>query len=129
MIMCPYCLTMQEPLQTNLCNNAKCGQKLPPKYDSVQDGWEHAPATPELVDQQLAAVRALAEAANTALAAHERTAEALKEAIAAGDPAAARPSVDAMWAGISQTFQRASAMADVWNELAPRATGTLPTSS
>ena len=32
MIMCPYCLTMQEPLQTNLCNNPKCGQKLPPKY-------------------------------------------------------------------------------------------------
>lgn len=32
MIMCPYCLTMQEPLQTNLCNNAKCGRKLPPRY-------------------------------------------------------------------------------------------------
>lgn len=32
MIMCPYCLTMQEPLQTNLCNNPKCGRKLPPKY-------------------------------------------------------------------------------------------------
>ena len=98
------------------------GGRLPPKYDSVQDGWEHAPATPELVDRQLAAVRALAEAASAALAAHERTADELKRAIAAGDPAAARPSVDAMWAAISQTFQRASAMADVWNELAPRAT-------
>jgi hypothetical protein len=32
MIMCPYCLTMQEPQQTNLCNNPKCGRKLPPKY-------------------------------------------------------------------------------------------------
>ncbi|GCE08127.1 hypothetical protein [Dictyobacter aurantiacus] len=32
MIMCPYCLTMQEPQQTNLCNNADCGEKLPPKY-------------------------------------------------------------------------------------------------
>jgi quercetin dioxygenase-like cupin family protein len=98
------------------------GQKRPPKYDSVQDGWEHAPATSELVDRQLAAVRALAEAAQAALATHERTADELKRAIAAGDPAAARPSVDAMWAGISQTFQRASALADVWNELAPRAT-------
>jgi quercetin dioxygenase-like cupin family protein len=98
------------------------GQKRPPRYDSVQDGWEHTPAAPELVDRQLAAVRALAEAAQAALAAHERTADELKRAIAAGDPAAARPSVDAMWAGISQTFQRASAMADVWNELAPRAT-------
>jgi hypothetical protein len=34
-----------------------------------------------------------------------------------------------MWAGISQTFQRASAMADVWNELAPRATTSQPLSS
>jgi len=107
----------------------EAGQKRPPKYDSVQDGWQHAPATAELVDRQLAAVRALAEAAQAALAAHERSADALKRAIAAGDPAAARPSVDAMWAGISQTFQRASALADVWNELAPRATTSQPLSS
>ncbi len=32
MIMCPYCLTMQEPQQTNLCNNPHCGHKLAPKY-------------------------------------------------------------------------------------------------
>lgn len=32
MIMCPYCLTMQEPQQTNLCQNADCGRKLPPRY-------------------------------------------------------------------------------------------------
>jgi len=32
MIMCPYCLTMQEPQQTNLCNNPDCGHKLAPKY-------------------------------------------------------------------------------------------------
>lgn len=32
MIMCPYCLTMQEPQQTNLCNNPGCGRKLPPRY-------------------------------------------------------------------------------------------------
>src|SRR6185312_8922574 len=32
MIMCPYCQHMQEPQQTNICNNPKCGQKLPPKY-------------------------------------------------------------------------------------------------
>lgn len=39
MIMCPYCLTMQEPQQTNLCNNPKCGQKLPPKYvESARSG-------------------------------------------------------------------------------------------
>ena len=39
MIMCPYCLTMQEPQQTNLCNNPKCGQKLPPRYvESARNG-------------------------------------------------------------------------------------------
>src|SRR6266550_8619987 len=32
MIMCPYCLTMQTPQQTNQCSNPKCGQKLPLKY-------------------------------------------------------------------------------------------------
>ena len=32
MIMCPYCLTMQDPLQTNLCINPDCGRKLPPRY-------------------------------------------------------------------------------------------------
>ena len=32
MIMCPYCLKMQEPQQTNLCSNSDCGRKLPPRY-------------------------------------------------------------------------------------------------
>ncbi|HEY1349286.1 MAG TPA: hypothetical protein VGF67_06645 [Ktedonobacteraceae bacterium] len=32
MIMCPYCLTMQEPQATSLCNNPECGRKLPPRY-------------------------------------------------------------------------------------------------
>src|SRR5258708_2574589 len=39
MIMCPYCLIMQESQQTNLCNNPKCGEKLPPKYvESARSG-------------------------------------------------------------------------------------------
>jgi hypothetical protein len=30
--MCPYCLTMQEPQQTNVCINPDCKRKLPPRY-------------------------------------------------------------------------------------------------
>lgn len=40
MILCPYCLTMQEPQQTNLCQNPGCGRKLPPRYvDYARKGY------------------------------------------------------------------------------------------
>src|SRR5207237_4091912 len=52
--------------------------QLPPKYDTVVDGWEKAPATAEMVDRQVAAARAVAEAAAASLAAHERVADDLQ---------------------------------------------------
>jgi quercetin dioxygenase-like cupin family protein len=98
------------------------GTKKPPRYDTVADGWEPQPATHEMVDEQLARVRALASAADAALRVHERAAEELKRAIAAGDREAARTAIDAMWAEIYPTFRAAFAMAQTWNSLAPRAT-------
>jgi hypothetical protein len=101
------------------------GTKKPPRYDTVADGWEPTPATHEMVDEQLARVRALASAADAALRVHERAAEELKRAIAAGDREAARTAIDAMWAEIYPTFRAAFAMAQAWNSLAPRATTDL----
>jgi quercetin dioxygenase-like cupin family protein len=102
------------------------GNKLPPKYDTVVDGWEKAPATAEMVDQQVAAARAVAEAAAASLAAHERVAAELKKAIAEGDAAGARAAVDAMWERISPLYASVSTMAGLWNSLAPRAAPGAP---
>jgi quercetin dioxygenase-like cupin family protein len=100
------------------------GTKAPFRYDTVQQGWTHAPATPDLVDAQVAAARALAEAAQTCLDVHLRTEADLKTALADGDAAGARAAIDAMWARTFASFKAAYALAATWNELAPRAAPT-----
>ena len=100
------------------------GTKAPWRYDGVQQGWTHAPATPDLVDAQVAAARALAEAAQASLDAHLAVQADLKAALTAGDAPGARAALDAMWAGVFASFKSAYARAATWNELAPRAAPT-----
>jgi quercetin dioxygenase-like cupin family protein len=99
------------------------GTKAPPRYDTVQEGWTHAPPTPDLVDAQVAAARRLAELAQECLDVHLQVEADLKAAIGAGDVVGARTAVDAMWERIYPTFRAVYAMAAAWNELAPRAGG------
>lgn len=98
------------------------GQKKPPRYTTVVDGWSPEAATAELVEAQVAAARALADAAAESLAAHEAAATELERALADGDAAAARLAVDAMWTGVHATHRALYAMDATWNQLAPRAT-------
>jgi quercetin dioxygenase-like cupin family protein len=97
-------------------------RKARPRYGVVDDGWEHVPATPDLVRQQVAVVKTLAETAAASARAHEEAGAALEAALTAGDAAAARDAVDRMWEHVSLTYQGASKLAEVWNQLAPRAT-------
>lgn len=105
------------------------GTRAPHRFDTVTDGWTHAPAAPELVDAQVAAARRLAELAQECLATHLQVEADLKAALAAGDPVGARAAVDALWDRLFPTFQALYAMAAAWNELAPRAAPTPPKES
>ena len=66
---------------------------------------------------------ALAGAAEAASASHEDSLRRLHEAIESGDLATAARIRDRMWEALFPVFQRANAVADLWNELAPRADG------
>ena len=44
-----------------------------------------------------------------------------KAALAAGDEAQATELREAMWQDVYQSFKQAHALADVWNDLTPRA--------
>jgi hypothetical protein len=102
------------------------GRKLPPRY-GVPTAAERAKEPPSteplagLADRHVAAARALAEVAAGNAAAQEAGAAAVKRALAAGDPAAAKSAVDAMWQRISQMYTRLQALELVWNELTVRA--------
>jgi quercetin dioxygenase-like cupin family protein len=101
------------------------GEKLPPRY-GIATGAERArdprPAepVPDLLDRQAAAARALAEAAAANAAAHEAAAAALKRSLAAGDQAAAKAEVDAMWPHVARTYESLQALEQAWNELTVR---------
>jgi quercetin dioxygenase-like cupin family protein len=98
------------------------GSKLPWRYETVRDGWTPAPATAELVDEHLAAVRAFAAAAAACGQAHEQSAPRLRSALAAGDAAAARAAVDDAWERLRAAYLALARLTESWNELAPRAT-------
>jgi quercetin dioxygenase-like cupin family protein len=102
------------------------GHKLPPRY-GLPTAAERArqPRSDEpiadLVDRHAAAARALAEAAAANASANEAGAAALKRCLAAGDQAAAKAEVDAMWQHVSRTYQSLQALELAWNELTVRA--------
>lgn len=94
------------------------GLKRPPRYGVVREGWTDDAPPP--VDELLAAVRALAEAAQAQAARAESATAALKHALADGDTSAARAAVDAMWTQLYQTHRRLAELDELWNQLAPR---------
>ncbi len=116
-----------EPTHTTWTADPKeGGEKEPPRYgiwrspdrDGVPD-LAKPPAT--LVDRHLAQLRSLADLAAASAAAQERHGAALKQALAAGDVAAARAEVDAMWAHLSPLLRAVSELTAAWNDLAPAA--------
>ncbi|HEY7908537.1 MAG TPA: hypothetical protein VIC60_06660, partial [Thermomicrobiales bacterium] len=82
------------------------------------------PEAPEtLLARYLAASHTLADAAATHAAAQETDAANLRTALNAGDRAAAKDAIDAMWHSFYTTYKQIQAMEVAWNELAPAVAG------
>jgi len=104
------------------------GNKLPYRYGDSTRAERRArtepPETSEaLLARHLAASHALAEAATANATAQEAAAANLRGALEAGDKAAAKAAIDAMWASIYTTYKQLQEMEVVWNELAPTVAG------
>ena len=74
----------------------------------------------ELIDNFTAAATDLAQAASDQATVQEERSGQLKAALAAGDQAQATELREAMWQDVYQSFTRAYALADLWNDLTPR---------
>ena len=99
------------------------GQKQRPRYGGWRSVERDGIPDPEgnvqdLVDRQLAAVRQLAEIARQSTAAQERHGADLKRAAAAGDFAAARGGLDALWSELFPLFRAVSDLSEAWNDVA-----------
>lgn len=104
------------------------GTKLPYQYGGSTRDERHArteaPEAPEtLLAHHLAAAHALADTAVANAAAQEAAGTELRSALAAGDNAAAKQAIDAMWRSIYTTYTQLQEMETVWNELAPTVAG------
>jgi quercetin dioxygenase-like cupin family protein len=99
------------------------GERLPHRFmpNSAYDvETDTTVATPDLIDRHVAAARMLAAAAQTSATVQQAIAAQLKQALADGDNATAAEARKAMWEAIYATYQSVNALADIWNELAPR---------
>ena len=76
-----------------------------------------------LTSELAGAAKSLADAAKAASADQEETLERLRQAIEDGDLATAAELRNRAWGTLFPVFQQANAVADLWNELAPRADG------
>jgi quercetin dioxygenase-like cupin family protein len=86
-------------------------------YDLEED--ESVPLA-DLLDRQVAAAEAVASAAQECAEVQRAMAARLAEALAAGNAAAAAAARAAMWEAVYAVYRSVSAMAEVWNGLAPR---------
>jgi quercetin dioxygenase-like cupin family protein len=96
------------------------GRKLPLRYGVPTAAERTNEPLAALADRHVAAARALAEAAAANAAAQEAGAAAIKRALAAGDPAAAKAAIDAMWEQIARTYQALQPLELLWNDLTVR---------
>jgi quercetin dioxygenase-like cupin family protein len=75
----------------------------------------------ELLDELLQASEKLAETTRRAAEQQRRCNESLKQALASGDTGTARDLREQLWQGVYETFKQVYEMADIWNDVAPRA--------
>ncbi|MCA1667331.1 MAG: cupin domain-containing protein [Thermomicrobia bacterium] len=104
------------------------GTKLPYQYGGSTRDERRARTTPPeppetLLARHLVAAHALADAAAMNAAAQDEAGTALREALSAGNNAAAKEAIDAMWRAISTTYKQLQAMEIAWNALAPAIAG------
>jgi predicted nucleic acid-binding protein len=77
----------------------------------------------ELIERHVESAQAVAQATQASANVQHDMAAKLKNAIAEGDSNAATNARNAMWEALFMIFKSVYDLADVWNELAPRATG------
>jgi quercetin dioxygenase-like cupin family protein len=102
------------------------GNQLPYHYGGSTRGERQAELVEPvdaLLDRHVAACSDLAEAAQANLSAQRVAAEQLRGALAASDSAAAHAAVDAMWSAYRPMYASLQASVQIWNALAPAATG------
>jgi hypothetical protein len=116
-------LSVTPHVQPTHTGRAPDGGRLPLRfmpsraYDLVEDGSVPLEA---LLDRHVAAAAAVARAAQASAETGREMAARARAAVAAGDSAAAREARLAMWEAVYAVYQSVNAMAEVWNELAPR---------
>lgn len=112
-----------EPTHTQY--NQETWERRPPRYNppTAFDQTDTLAGIPtkELAERHLTAARALAATAQTAAAAQATGAAALVRAGEDGDAAALKTAMDGLWEQVYATFQAVNALAETWNDLAPRA--------
>ena len=99
------------------------GRKLPHTY-GAPSGYDQEPNTQpisELVGLLTGAAAGAAEAAGVASGTVAEQSDAFARAVDGGDTEEARRIRSVLWEAISPVFRRADELAEVWNQLAPRA--------
>ena len=100
------------------------GERRPHRFASPSVYDEETDTTTpfaELLDSLTAATLAVRDAAGQAAGKQADEAEALKAAIANGDLDSASASRSDIWDVLFEVYRRSAELADLWNDIAPRA--------
>ncbi len=118
-------LSVTPHIQPTHTARTKGGARLPHRFmpSSAYDvEIDTSTSTEELIERHIEAAQAVAQAAAVSADIQRDMANKLKGAIAEGDANAAADARNTMWEAILRMFKNVYHLADVWNELAPRAT-------
>ena len=100
------------------------GERMPHRFASSSAYDEETDTTTpfgDLLDRLTAATLAVRDAAGQAAGKQADEAEALKAAIANGDLDSASASRSDIWDVLFEVYRRSAELADLWNDIAPRA--------
>ncbi len=117
-------LSVTPHIQPTHTGRSEDDEKMPPHFApnaNYHDATDMSVSLDELIDRDLAAAEAAAEAAAANLATQQEMAQKLRAAHASGNDQAASAARNQMWDAIYQLHKRIVDLGRAWNELAPRA--------
>ena len=100
------------------------GERMPHRFASSSAYDEETDTTTpfvELLDSLTAATLAVRDAAGEAAGKQADEAELLKAAVASGDLDSVSASRSDLWDALFEVYRRSAELADLWNDIAPRA--------
>jgi len=118
-------LSVTPHIQPTHTTRTKEGKRLPHRFmpSSAYDvETDKSTSIKELVEHHVETARAVAEIAQASANVQRKMAAKLKDAIGEGDCNTAIEVRNTMWEALFEVFKGVYDLADVWNELAPRAT-------